>query len=166
MEQKTQFSLWYFAFALLSVVLLHNAWVGARSIAPIPYSEFQTLIKEGKVAEIAIAQNQIHGTFKAPVDGKSRFVTTRVEPALAKDLAQFDVKFTGMVESTFLRDVLGWVVPAVVFVAIWIFVMRRFADKMGGGGFVSIGKRFGTLGESIRREEQGMNREDALKACT
>ena len=140
MEKKTQFSIWYFALAMLAVVFLHDAWLGARSTVPIPYSEFQTLVKEGKVADIAITDNQIHGTFKAPVDGKSRFVTTRVEPALAKDLAQFDVKFTGVVESTFLRDVLGWVVPAVVFVAIWIFVMRRFADKMGGGGFMSIGK--------------------------
>ena len=59
---------------------------------------------------------------------------------LAQDLAQYDVKFTGIVESTFLRDLLGWVVPAVVFVGIWIFVMRRFADKMGGGGFMNIGK--------------------------
>jgi len=140
MEKKTQFSIWYFACALLAVLLLHNAWVGTRSTAPIPYSEFQTLVKEGKVADIAITDNQIHGTFKAPVDGKSRFVTTRVEPALAKDLAQYDVKFTGIVESTFLRDLLGWVVPAVVFVAIWIFVMRRFADKLGGGGFMNIGK--------------------------
>jgi cell division protease FtsH len=140
METKTRFSIWYFAFALLAVLILQNAWVGARSTAPIPYSEFQTLVKDGKVADIAVSDNQIHGTFKTPINGKSRFVTTRVEPALAKDLAQFDVKFTGVVESTFLRDVLGWVVPAVVFVAIWIFVMRRFADKMGGGGFMSIGK--------------------------
>ena len=140
MEKKTQFSIWYFALAILAVIFLHDTWVGARSTAPIPYSEFQTLVKEGKVADIAITDNQIHGTFKAPVDGKSRFVTTRVEPALAKDLAQFDVKFKGVVESTFLRDVLGWVIPAVVFVAIWVFVMRRFADKLGGGGFMSIGK--------------------------
>jgi cell division protease FtsH len=140
MEKKTQFSLWYWAFAGLTVILLHNAWVGMRTTAPIPYSEFQTLLKEGKVAEIAVADQQIHGTFKEPKDGKSRFVTTRVEPALAKDLAQYDVKFAGIVESTFLRDLLGWVVPAVVFVAIWVFVMRRFADKMGGGGFMSIGK--------------------------
>jgi cell division protease FtsH len=140
MEKKTQFSIWYFAFALLAVFLLHDAWVGARSTAPIPYSEFQTLVKEGKVADIAISDHRILGTFKTPIDGKSRFVTTRVEPALAKDLAQYGIEFTGLVENTFLRDVLGWVVPAIVFVAIWIFVMRRFADKMGGGGFMSIGK--------------------------
>ncbi len=140
MERKTQFSIGYFALAMLAIVFLHDVWVGARSVAPIPYSEFQALIREGKVSEIAISDNQIHGTFKAPVDGKSRFVTTRVETGLAKDLAQYDVKFTGIVQSTFLRDLLGWVVPAVVFVAIWLFVIRRFADKVGGGGFMNIGK--------------------------
>jgi cell division protease FtsH len=76
MERKTQFSIWYFACALLAVLLLHNPWVGASSTAPLPYSEFQTLVNEGKVADIAIIDNQILGTFKAPIDGKPRFSTT------------------------------------------------------------------------------------------
>ena len=57
-EKRTQFSIWYFALAFLAVVLLHDAWVGARSTAPIPYSEFQMLVKEGKVADIAISDNR------------------------------------------------------------------------------------------------------------
>ena len=140
MQKKTQFSIWYFVFAFFAMLVLHNAWIGARSTAPIPYSEFQTLVKDGKVADIAITDNQIHGTLKAPIDGKSRFVTTRVEPALAKDFAEYGVKFTGVVENTFLRDLAGWVIPALVFVGIWVLVMRRFAGKLGGGGFMSIGK--------------------------
>ncbi len=140
MERKTQFSIWYFTFAVLAILILHDAWVGARTTAPIPYSEFQTLVKEGKIADIAISDNQIHGTFKNPVNGKSRFVTTRVEPALAKELEPYGVKFSGVVESTFFRDLLGWIVPAVVFVAIWVFVMRRFSDRMGGARFMNVGK--------------------------
>jgi cell division protease FtsH len=140
MEKKTQFSVWYFAFALLSVIVLQNVWQGVRTTASIPYSEFHSLLKEGKVAEISVADNQIIGTYKEAVGKKTRFVTTRVDPALAKDLAQYEVKFTGVVENTFLSDLLGWVLPAVIFVAIWIFAMRRFAGKMGGGGFMNIGK--------------------------
>ena len=117
MQQKTQFSIWYFVFALLAVSVLHNVWVGMRAVAPIAYSEFQTLLKEGRVQEIAVADRQIQGVLRTPLpDGKTRFVTTRVEPDLARDLALHNVKFTGVVESTFLRDLLGWVVPAVVFV--------------------------------------------------
>ena len=60
---------------------------------------------------------------------------------MARDLAQFDVKFTGVIESTFLRDILSWVLPALVFVGIWMFAMKKFADKQGlGGGLMSIGK--------------------------
>ncbi|MBK7900941.1 MAG: ATP-dependent zinc metalloprotease FtsH [Azonexus sp.] len=141
MEKKTQFSLWYFGLALLAVVLIHDLWQGARSTAAIPYSDFRTQLKEGRIAEVAIGSDRILGTYKEPVEGKSRFVTTRVDGELAKELATHEVKFTGLVENTWLAELLGWVIPAVVFVAIWIFAMRRFAGKLGaGGGFMSLGK--------------------------
>jgi cell division protease FtsH len=41
------------------------------------------------------------------------------------------VKFTGIVENTFFKDLLGWVLPAVIFVGIWIFAMKKFAGKQG-----------------------------------
>jgi cell division protease FtsH len=145
MEKKNLFSLLYFVFAMFAVFTLHDLWVQARTVEPLPYSEFQRLLSQGKVAEIAITDNTIQGSLKEALpDGRSKFVTTRVDPSLAKDLAQYDVKFTGVIESTFLRDILSWVLPAVIFVGIWMFAMRRFAEKSGlggmGGGFMSIGK--------------------------
>ena len=145
MEKKTQFSLWYFIFAMFAIFTVHDLWVQARTVEPLPYSEFQRLLAQGKVAEVAIADNTIQGSLKEALpDGRSKFVTNRVDLTLAKDLAQYDVKFTGVIESTFLRDLLGWVLPAVIFVGIWMFAMRRFAEKSGlggmGGGFMAIGK--------------------------
>ena len=142
MEKKTQFSLWYFVFALFAIFTLHDLWVQARTVEPLPYSEFQRLLKAGEVGEISIADNTIQGTLKKPLqDGRQKFVTTRVDPALAKDLAGYDVKFTGVVENTLLRDVLGWVLPAVIFVAIWMFAMKRLGGRQGlGGGFMNLGK--------------------------
>lgn len=93
------------------------------------YSEFQNLLKQGQVKEISIRDNTIRGELKQALpDGRQKFVTTRVDPGLARDLAQFDVKFTGVIESTFLRDILSWVLPALVFVGIWMFAMKKFAD--------------------------------------
>ncbi|MCK6388607.1 MAG: ATP-dependent zinc metalloprotease FtsH [Zoogloea sp.] len=142
MPKKLQFSLWYFVFALLAIFTLHDLWVQVRTVEPVPYSEFQRMVKAGEVSEIAITDNAIQGTLKKPLeDGRQKFVTTRVDPALAKDLSQYDVKFTGVVENTFFRDILGWVLPAVIFVGIWIFAMRKFAGKQGmGGGFMNLGK--------------------------
>ena len=142
MEKQTQFNIWYLILATLAVLFLHDLWVQMRTVEPVPYSQFQDLLKDGKVKEISITNNYIQGELNQPLpDGRSKFVTTRVDPELAKDLDQYNVKFTGVVESTFLRDILGWVIPAVAFFAIWIFVMRKFAEKQGlSGGFLSIGK--------------------------
>lgn len=142
MEKQTQFNIWYLILATLAVMFLHDAWVQMRTVEPVPYSQFQELLKGGKVKEISITNNYIQGELNQPLpDGRSKFVTTRVDPELAKGLDQYNVKFTGVVESTFLRDILGWVIPAVIFFGIWIFLMRKFAERQGlGGGFLSIGK--------------------------
>ncbi len=142
MEKQTQFSIWYFILAAFAIILLHDLYTTWRTVEPIPYSEFQKLLADGKVREIAIAQDYIHGKLREPMpDGRTQFVTTRVDPALANELQKYGVTYTGVVQSTFLRDLLSWVVPAVVFFALWMFLIRKFAEKQGlGGGFLSIGK--------------------------
>jgi len=142
MEKQTQFSIWYFLVALLAIMWLHGLWTEYRTVEPISYSEFQGYLERGKIAEISVGTNTIEGEFRDPLpDGRTRFVAIRVEPDLARDLEKFDVKFRGMVESTFLRDVLSWVVPALVFFGLWFYLMRRFAERQGlGGGFLTIGK--------------------------
>lgn len=142
MENKTQFNVWYFVMATIAVLYLADAWQQYRQVEPIPYSEFQSLLEAGKVKEIAILDNFIQGTLHQPgSDGRDKFITTRVETDLARDLAKYNVEFTGVVQNTWLRDILGWVIPALVFFGLWMFLMRRFAEKQGlGGGFMAIGK--------------------------
>jgi len=142
MEKHTQFSIWYFVVALLTIVWLHGAWTEYRTVEPISYSEFQGYLQDGKIAEISVGANTIEGKFREPLpDGRTRFATVRVEPDLARDLDKYNVKFGGVVESTLLRDVLSWVVPALVFFGLWFYLMRRFAERQGlGGGFLQIGK--------------------------
>ena len=142
MERQTQFNLWYFVLAALAVMWLHSVWVETRTVEPITYSEFVDYLKNGKIEEVVIRQNTVEGKFKEPLsDKRTRFVAVRVDEQLAKDLEQYNVKYTGVIESTFLRDILGFVVPALVFFGLWFFLMRRFAEKGGmGGGFLSLGK--------------------------
>jgi cell division protease FtsH len=142
MERKTQLTIWYWILALMALLWAQSIWTEMRGVEAIPYSQFQQLLKDGQVQDIAITSNAIRGTLKSPLaDGSTRFVTTRVDPDLAGQLDQYGVKYEQRVESTFLRDLLSWVIPAVVFFALWLFLMRRFAEKQGlGGGFLSIGK--------------------------
>jgi cell division protease FtsH len=142
MERKNMVHLWYWILAFMGVMWLHSAWTEMRTVEPLPYSEFQKHLKDGDVKDLVIGDKVIEGEFVKPLpDGRKRFVTTRVEPELAAELDQKGVQYRRVVENTLLRDVLSWILPAVIFFAIWMFLIRRFADKQGlGGGFLSIGK--------------------------
>ena len=86
-----------------------------------------------------VADRTVTGRLKSPDSrGKTTIVATRVEPDLAERLS--DVPYARVVESTWLRDVLSWILPAVAFFGVWFFLFRRFAEKQGMGGFLSIGK--------------------------
>ena len=69
-----------------------------------------------------------------------RIETIRIDPQFAKDLAAHNVEFSGVLESNWLTQVLSWVLPAIVFVGIWLFLVRKMAEKQGMGGMMSVGK--------------------------
>jgi cell division protease FtsH len=139
MDRKTQFNIWYWVAAFLILMAFQYLFTTATQVAQIPYSQFETYLAEGRIAEAAVSDRFIQGTFKEPVDGRPMFITTRVEPDLARDLQQHGVVVTGQIESTFLRDLLSWVVPVLLIFGIWMFALRRMGGGLGGG-LMQIGK--------------------------
>jgi cell division protease FtsH len=111
-----------------------------RSVETVPYSAFEQALAQGKVAEVTIGEQVITGKLKAPEGRTIAIAAARVEPDLAERLDRYGVPYTRVVENTFLRDLISWVAPALVFFAVWYFLFRRFAEKQGMGGFMSIGK--------------------------
>ncbi|MGH7126787.1 MAG: ATP-dependent zinc metalloprotease FtsH, partial [Stellaceae bacterium] len=141
MDKKAQYHAWYFIAAMFAVLLIEQLWSESQKIDVIPYSEFQQDVQQGKVAEVRVSDKYIQGTLKEPnAKGQTLFVTTRVPTDIAADLDKYHVKFAGEVQSTWLSEILGWVLPVVFMFGIWFFVFRRFADRMGGGGLMSIGR--------------------------
>lgn len=130
----------FFIVAVIGVLLVHNLWTTATEFTNIPYSEFQQLLKDNKIVDLSIGDRYIQGNTKIPLaNGKNRFITIRVEPDLAKQLNEAGITYSQIIESNFLTELLGWIVPAVVFFALWMFVMKRVGKGMGGQ-FMSIGK--------------------------
>jgi cell division protease FtsH len=141
MQTPTRFNLLYFLFALVALLLLQQWWQAAQTVEVLPYSEFEKLLAEGRVAEVSIGERTITGKLKSPEGRKSVVVAYRVEPRLAEQLSKYGVPFSQVQESTLLRDVLSWVVPALVFFGVWYFLAQRMASQQGGlGGLMSIGK--------------------------
>ena len=142
MEGKGQFNFWFFAIALGAIMLMNAWWQQSRQTEVIPYSEFQKYVADGKISEVLVTEKRITGKLVEPLpDGRSAFSTMRVEPDLATEFAKQGIKVTGGTEDNLLKDILGWVIPAVVFVGVWMFLIRRMAERQGiGGGLMNIGK--------------------------
>jgi cell division protease FtsH len=142
MDQEKRFNLLFVMLALFGVLILHNAWEGVTQIETIPYSRFLELLDQDRISELYVADKTISGTIRDPhKDEKRQFVTVRVDDKLAGRIVGKDIKMTGVVQSTFLRDLLSWVVPTLIFVGIWVVAMRYFVKKGGmGGSFMTVGK--------------------------
>ena len=127
--------LWY-GLAILLVLGLVQAYFMAPQGRSIPYSEFKTLVKSGKIADLSIGDQLIRGTLKdeAGADKASRqFSVTRVEdPKLAEELDASGVKYTGEVMNHWLPELLGWVIPLLFLVGIWGFFFRRMSGAECG----------------------------------
>lgn len=141
MDKKAQINFWYVLIAVLSILFIQNLYNQYTRVEPIPYSRFQILLEQDKISEVAITDKQIFGSLKESTSEKfTEFVTTRVESDLAEILDKHNVTYTGVVQSTWLRDLLSWIVPMAVFIGIWLFIIRRMNKGMMGSGMMSIGK--------------------------
>jgi cell division protease FtsH len=141
MKKETQYHAWYWVAVMVAVMAIQLIFASYTQIAQLPYSEFQDALKAGKIAEVRVSGNYIQGKFKDP-DAKSvtDFITTRVDFETAQELSKYNVKFAGAIESTWLRDLLSWVVPIALFAGVWMFMYRRFASQQGFGGLMSVGR--------------------------
>ena len=141
MNKKVSFSIWYVFLAIWAVILVHDFISALQKIEELPYSEFRQLVAADKVAEVAVGSHTLTGKLKPEGDAKEPklFSTIRVEDQdLVRELNQHKVKFVGVIETTFWRDVLSWILPAAIFGAIWYFFIRRLGQAQGG--FMQVGQ--------------------------
>jgi cell division protease FtsH len=135
-SQRPAFSIWY-VLGLLLLLALAQAWFLTPAGRQIPYSEFKTLVRNGQVVEATVGDQTINGKLRElQGEGRQRsdlFVTTRIEdPKLVEDLDGHQVKYTGETVSRWLPEILGWIIPLVLLIAVWSFFFRRIGGAEGG----------------------------------
>ncbi|HEU5016730.1 MAG TPA: ATP-dependent zinc metalloprotease FtsH [Pseudolabrys sp.] len=140
MNKQTGFHIGYWVLALIAFLIAQYLFTTNQRVATIPYSQFQQLLHERNIAQVSVSDHYIQGSLKKALpDGKKQFVTTRVDPQFAADLAKYGVTYSGSVPSHWLATILSWVIPAIVFFGIWRLLAGRLTGG-GAGGLMSIGK--------------------------
>ncbi|WP_045222006.1 ATP-dependent zinc metalloprotease FtsH [Desulfonatronum thioautotrophicum] len=139
MDNKTKFLIWYIFIAIIGVIALNHVIVSQYAPKDIAYSEFLEALEAGLIVEVSIVGDQIEGKMRDAENPEEtlHFSTFRVEPELSEKLADHGVTFLGRPERTFFRDLLSWVIPLILFLGIWVLIMRRMS---AGAGFMNVGQ--------------------------
>ena len=86
-SRKQTVAIGYLFAADIGMVLLQWVLATYNTVDTIPYSEFEQLVAQGNVTEVAVGQDAIQGKLKDKLaSGRAAFVTARVDPALAEKL--------------------------------------------------------------------------------
>ena len=134
---KPSHLLWMVAGVLFGLSLLNQFGAGPP---PIPYSQFEQYLAQDKIARLTVAGDMIRGVFKQPeADGATGFTTLRVPPDIAVELAKHGVEFSGAASGSPLGALLGWVLPPLLFVGIWLVASRYMMGGRRGGGLLGGG---------------------------
>jgi cell division protease FtsH len=125
-------AMWYVLGFLLLLALGQAFFFSLQSGEAIPYSAFKQLVRDGKVQDVAVAEDRVHGTIKDERESRP-FTAIRIEdPKLVEDLEKSGVKYTGEVPNRWIGEVVGWVIPLIFLVALWSFFFRRMGGAEGG----------------------------------
>jgi cell division protease FtsH len=133
MPKKVQNAFWYAVAAFVALVAL-QAWLAAQASRQVPFSEFQSMLDADKIADVVVSETLIQGTLRDPgPSGPRMIIARRVDLDVAKELEQHHVSFSGATEDTWLRQIGGWIFPALAFGVLWIFLLRSAGGRTGFG---------------------------------
>jgi cell division protease FtsH len=107
------------------------------NIAQVPYSLFIDQVEDGKVSRVLVSQNEIRYQLKEGYGemGDVLRTTPIFDMELPKRLEAKGVEFAAAPppKNGWLGNILGWVIPPLIFVGIWQFFLGRGGGGVGGG---------------------------------
>ncbi len=134
-------AIWGFlALALVTVFTLMNRPSPSASMTTMPYSTLLTEVDNGRVKEVTIIGPQARGRLQ---DDKS-FVA--VVPTPATDLlarlekANAEIRIEEVPRANFLTALIANLLPLLIMVGLWFFLMRQMSGGGGKGGAMGFGK--------------------------
>ncbi len=119
---------------LFGLVLLFNLLSASfHQGTTLDYSDFKSLVEQGRVSDVVIGDDSIHGKYLDQDNKSVNFNAYKVDdPKLVEALEAQKVKFSAEPQNRWLTDVLSWVLPLVLLVALWSFFFRRMGGAEGG----------------------------------
>ncbi|NTV06542.1 MAG: ATP-dependent metallopeptidase FtsH/Yme1/Tma family protein [Chlorobiaceae bacterium] len=167
---RPKFSIMYYVVVIVLLIGVQLAFFWSGTTQEIPYSTFRKLIAENKIESVKISPERIYLKLKTGTqtgvavkeqqkDGPGMFLPQSTskqdeifvnpvrDDTLIELLESKGIKYQGMASSTWISELLQWILPFALLIGIYFFVFRR----MGGPGsqFMNIGKNKAALYENL-----------------
>ena len=129
--------IYYYTIVVLLVLLfnlLAMPWLAEHQIKEVDYNTFVSMTEKNEIGQVEIQQQSNRILFTS-TDGKTIYKTAIVpDDGLVQRLLDAGVSTTGeeIEQTSLLTDILGWVLPLVIFIAIGQIISRSLMKKMGG----------------------------------
>ena len=141
----------YYVIIAVTILLLLNTFIFplllARQVQVVGYSDFLSMIDEGKVSEVSLTQQADQILFVAKNDqGQEELYKTAVFPdeGLITRLQNAGVRFSAEIptqNNTLLSFVFSWILPILIFLGLGRLLSNQLEKRMGGGmNALSFGK--------------------------
>ncbi|MGE5849816.1 MAG: ATP-dependent zinc metalloprotease FtsH, partial [Candidatus Methylomirabilota bacterium] len=123
-------------------LMVFQLYVQSERVISLDYSEFKKAVRDGKVVEVTLTDTLVRGSLRETDaqgrESRKEFVTIRVaDPDLVRELETKNVKFKGVVQNTWLRDLFFvWVLPIALLWIAWRFMFKKVGP---GQGMLSLG---------------------------
>ena len=129
----------YYYMIVVLVVLLFNLlampWLAEHQVKEVDYNTFVTMTEKKEIDQVEIQQQSNRILFTGKDDGAVYKTAIVPDDELVQRLLDAGISTTGeeIEQTSLLVDILGWVLPLVLFIAIGQLISRSMMKKMGGG---------------------------------
>ena len=133
--------IFYYAVAMLAVFLFNffaMPWLAQHQIKEVDYNTFVEMLEQDKVGKVEI-QEQDNRILFTDKDETVIYKTAMVSDGdLSARLLEAGVSFKGeeIEQTSLLVDILGWVLPILIFLALGQYMSKKMADKLGGNSMM------------------------------
>lgn len=154
-NNQRQSTLWHFLIAFFIMMAIQNLYLQPH-IVDVTYSDFMSLLKAEKVDNVFLGENYITANLKEEglegllskekldeikqsTDKVHQITTVRIaDTSLVPALIAAKVHFTGKLDNKWLPLLLSWIIPLLLFLVVWNYLMTRMGKT--AGGFMEVGK--------------------------
>jgi cell division protease FtsH len=157
-DRRTRFSLGYFVVALLAILAIQY-FVAQQGAKQLPYSELRSRIEAGQVQRVRLSETYVEAV---PLDSITERTGERLWTAAREGiqddeleplLESKNIPYEGVARG-WLAQAMGWLLPILIFAALWIWMLRRMNPTQG---VLTVGKSRARI---IGEEGTGVTFED------